>query len=242
MTDHQSFAMRFGDIPCLRPHAGKIDKYMGKKTETSALTFRRRFESFVSWAEEMDRKAKRKREENPRTTLEMPIAPSDIVGWAESLEGRGMALSTISSYVSAIGTIHTAANLYNPTTDSKVKVYLSELRERHAGDDKGSSVRALSVTDIEKILSTLYIPRRTRGGVMESHGAVGKRAGVDKAMLLTMIQAGMRRDEAARLLWSEVRKSEGMMRGRCCCYTEKGRRAIVYGWLLTAPVFRLCWT
>ncbi len=210
MTDHQSFAMRSGDIPCLRPHAGKIDEYMGEKPETSALTFRHRFESFVSWAEEMDRKAKRKakrkREENPRTILQMPIAPSDIVGWAESLEGRGMAQSTISSYVSAIGTIHTAANLYNPTTDSKVKVYLSELRERHTGDDKGSSVRALSVTDIEKILSTLYIPRRTRGGVMESHRAVGKRAGVDKAMLLTMIHAGMRRDEAARLLWSEVRE------------------------------------
>ena len=149
-------------------------------------------------AEEVERK------EN-RQILRMPIDASDVVNYAKALDGKGMSLSTITSYVSAIGTMHTAAGLYKPAGDTKVKDFLVELRQKHAGDALRPA-RSLSASEIEKILTSLYIPRITRGGRMETPEIANRRASVDRALLLTMVQAGMRLNEAADLVWEDVRE------------------------------------
>ena len=171
----------------------------GRGTEQSALALRDRFEAFANWAGEAER------QEN-RQILRMPVDASDLVSYARALDERGMALSTISSYVSAIGTIHTAAGLYNPTAALAVKDILAELRETHANDELRRA-RSLSEAEIESILSCLYLERR-RGRQIETVETAFRRAGVDKALLLTMIQAGMRRNEADRLLWGDIKEQE----------------------------------
>ena len=200
MTDDQNQVTIFEDIPWLQEYAPVIDAFMnGRYPENSIFAFRDRCKDFAKWAERVES------QEVGKQVLRMPIAPADLVCYARALDGRGMALSTIRSYVSTIGTMHNAAGLHNPTVDAGVKGVLAEFREKHA-DDELRRARTLSEADIESILSRLHLPRRAQGGMMESPETAYKRASLDKAMLLTMVEAGMRRNEATRLVWGDVWK------------------------------------
>ena len=115
-------------------------------------------------------------------------------------------MSTISTYVSAIGTMHTAADFSNPTASAEVKDVLSKLRQALVGDESHRA-RPLLETEIRSILSTVYTPRITRGRRTETLKGARRRADVDKALLLTMIQAGMRRGDAVGLSWGDIREA-----------------------------------
>ena len=229
MANSRTHADLFATIPCLEDYACKIAEYMGDRGPvTSAVALRDRFIHFAMWAEEEEvRRYKQGIErEGGREILEMPITPADLVEYAKALEGRGMALSTISSYVSAIGTMHTAAGLFSPTADIKVRTYLAELRRLHVNDDLRQA-RSLSATELGNVLDSLYTPRITRGRKTETAEAAHKRANMDKALLLTMVQAGMRRNEAARLVWGEV-KQEADGSGRVLLRTNWKRQSEVW--------------
>lgn len=204
MTTRQTSPNIFEDVPCLRPYAKEIYKYMsGRRPEKGIRALRDRFEDFAEWAREVERDAEIRG--HPRTVLQMPIDPWDLAAYARWLEeGRGLALSSISSYVSALGALHVAADFLNPTASGAVKGVLAELRDKHS-EDELQRARALSDAELESILDVLYIPRRTRGRRKERPEEARKRANVDNALLLSMIQAGMRRSEAADLTWGKVR-------------------------------------
>ena len=204
MTTDQSSANIFDDIPCLRPHAARINQQLSsKRPEASVRAHRERFEGFAEWAQEVERQAEL--DGHPRTVLQMPVKPWDLAAYTMWMDEDGLALSTISSYVSSIGALHLAAGFLNPTASEEVKGALAKLRAKHA-DDELQRARALSDAEIEDILSVLRTPRRTRGRRRERPEEARKRADVDKAMLLSMIQAGMRRTEAADLTWASVQQ------------------------------------
>ena len=204
MITSRTFPSIFEDIPCLRPHAAKITEYMGeRRTERNIRLIRSRFDDFARWAREMEREAELK--ENPRTILQIPVEPQDLAAYAEWLdEERGLALSSISSYVSAIGALHIAAGFLNPTGSAEVKGVLNKLRDEYP-EPRSHRARALSDAELESIFNVLYIPRIARGRRRERREEARKRANVDKALLLSMIGAGMRGSEAAELTWDRVR-------------------------------------
>ena len=195
------------EIECLRPYARKIAVYLrGRQwSERRAIAIFERFSAFADWAVEIERHANQ--EGSPRTVLQLPILPLDLAAYARWLASDGKSMATISSYVSDIGTMHTAADLSNPTASVEVKNVLSELRQSFMDDDSNRA-RALLEPEIRKILNTLYTPRITRGGAKEIPKGARRRANVDKALLLTMIQAGMRRVDAANLSWGDIREAE----------------------------------
>ena len=200
MTDNRVRAGLFLDIACLREYDSKIFTFLRKRRpEKGVLALRRCFGAFADWAKEVERK------EQGKEVLRMPIDPADLVEYAKALDENGKALSTISSYISGIGTIHTAAGFYNPTATAVVKGFLADLREKHA-NDKFRHARSLSLAELEKVLATLHKPRISRGRKMETPSAAYRRALVDMALLLTMVQAGMGRAEAVRLVWGDVQK------------------------------------
>ena len=207
MTTKQTSANIFEDIPCLRPYAEKINEHMSsRRPEKSVLALRDRFVAFSRWAQEVERRAERRGK--PRTVLQMPIKPRDLADYAEWLDDyRGLALSTIRGYVSALGALNVAAGFLNPIWSEEVKDALAELRVKHA-EAKLYRARALSDSESRRILASIYFPRTTRGGKTERPEAAHKRGRRDKALLLTMIEAGMRRSEAANLTWGEVREKE----------------------------------
>ena len=207
MTAKQTSANIFKDIPCIRPHAEKINAYLnGRRTEQSVLALYDRFVAFARWAQEVERQAKQ--DGDPKTVLNMPIDHSNLATYAKWLDKeRGLAFSTIRGYISALGALHVAAEYLNPIWSEEVKEALAELRIKHA-DDKLQRARALSAAEFRNILSGIYLPRITRGGKMERREAAIERGSRDKALLLTMVEAGMRRSEAANLIWGEVREKE----------------------------------
>ena len=207
MTTEQMPTNIFEDIPCLRPHADKINEYVSsRRPDKGVLALRDRFEDFAQWAREVEREAER--DGHPRTVLQMPIEPWDLAAYAEWLdEERVLAVSSISSYVSALGALHVAAGFLNPTASNEVKGVLSKLRDKRS-EDELQRARALSDAELESIFDVLYVRRRTMGRRIERPEEARKRADVDKALLLSMIGAGMRRSEAADLTWSRVHQQE----------------------------------
>jgi len=180
---------------------------MGKRLDKSVRAHREHFVDFARWARELEREAEL--QGKPRTVLQMPIDPRDIAAYARWLDDdRGLAMSTIRTYMASIGALHVAANLFNPTSSDAVKSTMAELRNKHA-EDELRRARALSDAELESIFNVLYVPRITRGRQTESLEGAHKRADVDKALLLSMVWAGMRRSEAASLPWSRVEHREG---------------------------------
>ena len=204
MTTEQSSGTTFEDIPCLRPYADKIRDYMGSRPAKTVRVYHKQFLYFARWAQEVERQAEH--DGNPRTVLKMPIDPSDLAAYAQWLFSRGLSLSSIRTYLSSLRTLHIAANVFNPTDSDVVKAAMANLREKHSQDELRHA-RVLSDAELESIFSVLHTPRRT-GRRMETPEMARKRANVDRALLLTMIHAGMRRGEAADLIWDRVRKRE----------------------------------
>ena len=219
MNDEQDTVAVLHDLSWLQQYASVIAQFIRTRyPESSILAFRDRCKDFARWAEQIEC-------QDSSRELRMPLAASDIVDYARALDERNMALSTISTYVSTIGTMHAAAGLYNPTIEPDVKRAMAEIRQKHA-DDELRRARTLSEAEIESILGGLHHRRRAQGGKMESPETAYKRASVDRALLLTMIEAGMRRSEATRLTWDEVR-DESAYDGAVLLRTNwKGRRAM----------------
>ena len=203
MTTEQMPTNIFEDIPCLRPHADKIyERVIGSRPEKGVMALRDRFEDFAQWAREVEREAER--DGHPRTVLQMPIEPRDLAAYAEWLDSeRVLAVSSISSYMSALGALHIAAGFLPPTTSTEVKDVLAKLRDKRSEADL-QRARALSDAELARIFDVLYLRRRTVGRRIERPEEARKRADFDKALLATMIQAGMRRSEAADLTWGKV--------------------------------------
>ena len=195
MLDSPSRSSTFEDRPRLRQYDSAIAEYL--KDLTSANTtrlFQHRLETFIKWAEEVEH-------EEDREVLRVPIEVSDVIKYARALDDRGLSYATVRAYVSAIGTIHNILEKYNPTADAKVRSVLAVFRAKQIA--KQRRTYTFSRNAIGDILNNLQRPRKLRHGT-ETLEMTRQRAAVDKAMLLTMLQAGMRRSEAAKLTWEDV--------------------------------------
>ena len=195
MTDEQNQSTPFDDVPLLRQYASVIAKYLHFRCSArTARFFYHRFETFIKWAEEVER-------DEDREVLHMPIEVVDVIEYARALDERGLSYPTVRVYVSAIGTMHNIVKMYSPTTDVRVKSFLADLRATHL--DSLPYTRTLSDNDIKNILDNLHHPRKLGRGV-ETLKIARQRTAVDKALLLVMLQAGMRRSEASNLVWRAV--------------------------------------
>ena len=199
MNENPIYEEQFADIPCLREHTVKISTFLAvDRPAKSVVALRRCFLAFADWARSFER-------EKGVEVLEMPIDSAYLVEYAWALDEAGKAMSTISSYISGIGTIHTAAGFSSPTASAEVKAVLAKLREKHANDEFRLA-RSLSLAELGQVMATLRKRRISRGRKMETPEVAYKRAKVDLALLITMVQAGMGRAEAVRLTWEDVRE------------------------------------
>ena len=199
MADGQVSAEMFQLVPCLREKARDIAKFLDARgSDESARAVRDRFVAFATWAQEVEF-------EQGRQVLKLPVDAADLVCYAEWLHHEGKAMSTISSYLSAIGTLHTAAGMLRPTDDIRVRDILTKLRMEHANDEPHRA-RSLTVSELARIVSKLHTPRNLRRWEIETTAEAHERASLDLAMLLTMTQAGMRRAEAVNLVWGDIRE------------------------------------
>ena len=183
--------------PRLAPYASELAEYLrGISSPDSSQKLQERFLAFIRWAEQLE-------SENDLDVLSLPVDPTYAIIYALDLDRRGLALTTLSNYMSAVGTVHRALGFHAPTLHPMARRFLAYLRTKRASADLRKAA-ALSEEEVTRILDTLHTPRRTRGGRGETEQQADERAVLDRALLLTMVEAGLRRGEAASLTWWDV--------------------------------------
>ena len=196
----------FRDRPGLASHAPAVAEYLDdRRSKETADSVEKRFIAFIDWAERID---------SQREPLELPISPERMLRYARYLDGEKLAKTTIYNYLATIGAVHKALGHFAPANHPVVKEFLADMRVRRASDERRRAT-ALSERELCDVLENLQAPRRTRGGRQESDDAMRERAGVDRALITTMVQAGLRRGEAAALTWgdfAEVMDGSGRVR------------------------------
>ena len=136
----------------------------------------------------------------------LPALPATLLLYLQDLEEKGLAPSTIRTAVSAVSAAHRAAgagNTGNPTVHEDVRAFLRGI-EREGPPQHQAAAMMPGV--IAAIQATARIPRRGRGGRLETPEAAEGRARVDVALALTLRDGGLRVSEAAALTWSDVER------------------------------------
>ena len=136
----------------------------------------------------------------------MPALPATLLLYLQDLEEQGLTPSTIRTAVSAVSAAHRAAgagSIQNPTTHEDVKSFLRGI-EREAPPQHQAAAMIPGV--IAAIQATARIPRRGRGGRMETPETAENRARLDVALALTAISNLMKSDTPALPEHSESHK------------------------------------
>ena len=173
---------------------GIEDSIESSRADNTKRAYLVRFERFARWATALG-------------FAYLPAEPYTIALYAEALVQEGKALSTVKAYLSTVSMAHRLKGEQNPCGDPRVRLYLDGKTRQFAGSRQKQAL-ALSENDIINILVSLPRRRIGRGGHLESESACEVRAAFDKAVLLTMVQAGLRRSEAEDLCWDDVTKVE----------------------------------
>ena len=160
----------------------------------------------------------------------LPAEPATLLLHLQYLAGKGKATSTIRTAASAVSAAHRAAGFRggdNPAAHEDVKAFLRGI-EREAPPQRQAAAMMPGV--ISAIRATARIPRRGRGGRMETQGTTEARARVDVALALTLRDGGLRVSEAASLTWGDVERwpdGSGRLTIRRSKSDQEGKGAVV---------------
>ena len=190
----------YGVLPDVRTEeyrlldAGIVQTYRERKAENTRRAHESRFRMFDEWTA-------------ARGVMSLPATPHTVRRYAQYMDNEGKALATIMAHVYAIAIVHKENGEENPCMAQGVRGFLSGKRRQHKGRMQ-KQAQALSDEGVMKILVWLDTPRKLRGGRMEDEYDVEERCRLERALLLTMIQGGLRRSEAQELQWGDVRFME----------------------------------
>ena len=175
------------------------------------------WKQFISWAAD-------------RNVSALPAAPEHVAAYlAERSDRDGLKPSTLRLASAAIKFLHLEAELDNPCDSKNVREILSGVTRM-----KGSAQKqAAGLTEIEfsAIRQTVCIPRRSRGGNLESKATARARGAMDIAIIGLMRDALLRVSEAAETVWSDIavmEDSTGRLLIRRSKTDQEGRGAVAF--------------
>ena len=170
------------------------DAVIASFPENTRRAYRSAMRKFARWTEENDAPS-------------LPADPETVAAYLYHLHREGKSKSAAATARSAIAKAHELAGI--PEADNPAKsahaAQAMRLISRQSPPPKQSA--ALLPQDIELIIQTAPIPRKWKnGGAIHQEGRrqAENRARLDIALCLTLRDAGLRRSEAAELLWSDV--------------------------------------
>ena len=114
---------------------------------------------------------------------------------------EGAGVSSLTVFVSALRKLQALAEVTQTARDQLVADTLSGLARQAAAPRQ---VNALTMAALVNIYETACFPRVGRGGVLEGAETALRRGLVDIALCWVMSDAGLRRSEAAALVWDDV--------------------------------------
>ena len=137
---------------------------------------------------------------------ELPAAAEHVAAYLVARGQQGAAPSTLRAAATAIGAAHRAAGYALPTEHPAIRATLRGLA-RQAADTGRTQTQAkpLDGPALDAIRATAMLPRRSRGGHLESAEAAAIRGRFDIALAGVLSDAGLRRSEAAALTWADIK-------------------------------------
>ena len=133
----------------------------------------------------------------------LPADPVQVSSYlTERFEQQGHRPATLSTAAAAIAFFHRVAGLDNPCDSSYVKCTLKNSTRKTGSLQR--QAKALTAEMLAKICMTACIPRRGRGGHIESHKTAWVRGRTDIAIISLMRDAMLRVSEAAAIKWEDI--------------------------------------
>ena len=134
----------------------------------------------------------------------MPAAPQTVALYLGHLAAEGKSLATISQARAAISHAHAAEGISQTDNPARHPVVAETMKGWRNTSPAPAQVDALTAPALTRIRETARLPRRGRGGNMESTAMAQARGAVDLAIIGVMSDGGLRRSEAAALTWTDV--------------------------------------
>ena len=134
----------------------------------------------------------------------LPADPRTVALYLGHLAADGKAMATIALARAAISHAHAAAGTAkgdNPARHSVVAEMIKGWRNQAPAQKQAGALTSQALT---RIRETVRLPRRGRGGRMETPAAALARAAVALAIIGVLADGGLRRSEAAALTWGDV--------------------------------------
>ena len=172
----------------LAPYAEAVHDAIGASmAPNTRRSYRTQWAAFTTWAD-------------GRGVQSLPAAPETLAAYlAARAEADGLKLTTLKGMAAAVGAAHKAAGLDNPADSEGVRRTLKGLGRKVGAPQRQAP--GLTADPMAAVLATARLPRRGRGGILESAEAAAARAAVDVALLSTMRDGLLRRSEAAAVTW-----------------------------------------
>ena len=134
----------------------------------------------------------------------LPAAPQAVALYLGHLASTGRSIATVQQARSAISHFHAAAGTGkgdNPALHPVVSEAVKGWRNRAPAPRQAG---ALTADALARVREVLRLPKRGRGGRMESADTARRRAALDLAIIGVLADGGLRRSEAAALSWGDV--------------------------------------
>ena len=133
---------------------------------------------------------------------DLPAAPEHVAAYLTERAEDGCRPSTLRVTLSALAVVHRLAGLDNPTEDEEVRVTMRAL-SRMLGRSQRQA-QGLTRDCLAAIRAVACLPRRGRGGRVETPEYARRRGLVDIAIASVMRDALLRRGEAAAAVWGDL--------------------------------------
>ena len=143
-----------------------------------------------------------------RATAALEAPPAEVAAYLARRAERSK-LATVRSAAAAIAAACRAAGRPDPTKTPLVADALRGIARQHAGQPGAAPRQARALTyDQARELMLAARERRRRGRGLESASTAARRALVDAAIVGLLFCGGLRRAEAAALVWADVEPTE----------------------------------
>ena len=133
----------------------------------------------------------------------LPAEPLTVARYLAARAGAGASIATLRLATSAIAKAHEWAKLESPCRDPGVRASLKGWGRRLAKPQRQAG--ALTADVLAVIRLTAVQPRR-RGRGIETPAQAAERGKFDVALVAVLSDAGLRRSEAAALIWADVQR------------------------------------
>ena len=140
----------------------------------------------------------------------LPASPAAVVAYLAHRAAAGAKLSTVRMAKAAIAAAHKEAGVDNPCASPLVTKALRDLAR--AAADAGNATQKQAAALTGEALTAIRAtprpgPRTGRGGRLETADNATRRGLVDIALCVVMADGGLRRSEAAALVWGDVARA-----------------------------------